>query len=57
MKNLFALIEGKFVFSLIWSFGAAADTSNRKKIEAELKQILSGNIKIDNYDKKRVSYP
>jgi hypothetical protein len=22
-----------------------------------MKQLLSGNIKIDNYDKKKVSYP
>jgi dynein heavy chain len=32
VKNLYALLEGKFVFSLVWSFGASADTSNRKKI-------------------------
>lgn len=26
------VIEGKFVFSLIWTFGGSADTNNRKKI-------------------------
>jgi hypothetical protein len=33
LKNRTAVIEGKFVFSLVWSFGASADTVNRKKIE------------------------
>jgi hypothetical protein len=33
-KSRNSIIEGKFVFSLVWSFGASADTSNRKKIEA-----------------------
>lgn len=28
-----AIIEGKFIFSLVWSFGASADTLSRKKIE------------------------
>jgi hypothetical protein len=56
-KIMYSILEGKFVFSLIWSFGASADTLNRKKIEAEIKQVLSGNAKIDNYDKKKVSYP
>jgi hypothetical protein len=32
VKNRTAVIEGKFVFSVIWSFGATADTPNRKKI-------------------------
>ncbi len=32
VKNLYAVLEGKFVFSLIWSLGASADTQNRKKI-------------------------
>ena len=27
-----AIIENKFIFSLVWSFGATADTNNRKKI-------------------------
>ena len=29
-----SIIESKFVFSLIWSFGGSADTNNRKKIES-----------------------
>lgn len=49
MKNRTAVIEGKFVFSLIWSFGASADTTARKKIEHEIKKVLSGEIKIDKY--------
>ena len=32
-KLRLAIIEGKFVFSLVWSFGASADTLSRKKIE------------------------
>ena len=27
-----AIIEGKFVFCLVWAFGASADTNSRKKI-------------------------
>ncbi len=57
VKNLYAVLEGKFVFSLIWSLGASADTQNRKKIQAEIKKVLSGNITIENYDKKKASYP
>jgi transcription elongation factor GreA-like protein len=34
VKTLHSVIEGKFVFSLIWSFGASANTTNRKKIES-----------------------
>jgi hypothetical protein len=34
---------------LIWSFGASADTPNRKKIEQELKKVLSGEVKIEKY--------
>lgn len=29
-----AVIEGKFVFSLVWSLGGSADTNSRKKIES-----------------------
>lgn len=29
-----AVLEGKFTFSLVWSFGASADSGSRKKIEA-----------------------
>ena len=32
IKNLHSVLEGKFVFSLIWSFGATANTLNKKKI-------------------------
>lgn len=50
-------MEGKFVFSLIWSLGGSADTNSRKKIEAEIKKLLSGNVAIPNYEKKKVAYP
>jgi len=56
-KSRYAIVEGKFVFSLVWSFGASADTANRKKIETEIKKILSGSIPVEGYDKKRVSFP
>jgi len=52
-----SIIEGKFIFCLVWSFGASADTQSRKKIEQEIKKVLSGEIKIDKYEKKKLSYP
>jgi len=42
VKNRVSVIEGKFVFSLIWSLGASANTLCRKKIEQEIKRVLSG---------------
>lgn len=56
-KVRLAILEGKFVFSLVWTLGGSADTNSRKKIEAEIKKLLSGNIAIHNYDKKKVSFP
>jgi dynein heavy chain len=44
VKNRTAVIEGKFVFSLIWSLGGSANTLTRKKIEQEIKRVLSGDI-------------
>lgn len=32
LKHRTSVIEGKFVFALVWSFGATADTPHRKKI-------------------------
>lgn len=46
VKNRTAVIEGKFVFSLVWSFGASADSLSRKKIEHEIKRMLSGDIRV-----------
>lgn len=43
-KNKIAVIEGKFVFSLVWSLGASANTFSRKKIEQEIKKVLSGDV-------------
>lgn len=45
------------MFSLVWTLGGSADTSSRKKIESEIRKLLSGNIPIPNYDKKKVSFP
>ena len=45
-KSRMPIIDGKFVFSLVWSLGASADTNSRKKIEAEMKKVLSGNVTI-----------
>lgn len=52
-----SVLEGKFIFSIVWSLGGSADTSSRKKIEAEIKKLLSGNVPIPNYEKKKLSYP
>ena len=52
-----SVIEGKFIFSLVWSFGASADTPSRKKIEQEIKKVLSGDIKMEKYEKRKLSYP
>jgi len=57
VKNRTAIIEGKFIFALIWSFGATANTNSRKKFETEVKRLLSGDIKIANYDKRKLTYP
>ncbi len=56
-KNRTTVIEGKFIFALIWSLGASADTQSRKKIEQEIKRVLSGDIKIEKYEKRKLSYP
>jgi hypothetical protein len=52
-----SVIEGKFIFSLVWSFGASADTPSRKKIEQEIKKVLSGDIKMEKYEKRKLAYP
>jgi dynein heavy chain, axonemal len=56
-KTRTAIIDAKFVFSLVWSFGASADTEGRKKIEHEIKKVLSGAVAIEGFEKKKVSFP
>ena len=52
-----SIFEAKFIFSLVWSFGGSADTNHRKKIESEIKRVLSGDVKFEQYEKRKLSYP
>lgn len=51
------MIDGKFTFSLIWSFGASATTSNRKGIEKEIRRVLLGNQPIEGHLKRKLCLP
>lgn len=57
MKQRFQLIEGKFLFSLIWALGGSATTESRKIIDAFLKKLLNGDIKIPDFEKKKLPMP
>lgn len=50
------MINGIFIFSVIWSFGAAVDTPSRKIFDQALKRIMNGDI-TQGKKKKNVSFP
>ena len=56
-KQRIVIFENKFIFALTWSFGASADSNNRKKIEAEIKKYLSGVNQVPEYEKRKLSFP
>jgi len=39
IKNRVQVLEGKFLFSLVWALGGSATTESRKAIDAFLKKI------------------
>jgi hypothetical protein len=48
------VIEGKFLFSLVWALGGSATTDSRKVIDAFLKKLLSGDMKIPDFEKRKL---
>lgn len=50
------MINGIFIFSVIWSFGAAVDTPSRKIFDQALKRIMNGDI-TQGKKRKNVSFP
>jgi dynein heavy chain len=51
------VIEGKFLFSLVWALGGSATTDSRKVIDAFLKKLLSGDMKIPDFEKRKLQMP
>ena len=49
-KEVFAWIEGMFLFALIWSIGITGDTDSRGKFDRFLRKIIASGI--DDEEKK-----
>ena len=57
IKNRVQVLEGKFLFSLVWALGGSATTESRKAIDAFLKKLLSGDIKVPEFEKRKLTMP
>jgi dynein heavy chain, axonemal len=55
-KFKLTLVNGIFMFAVIWSFGAALDTQSRKPFDQAFKKLMIGDI-TQIKKKKNVSFP
>jgi len=50
------LLNGLFIFAIVWSFGACVDTSSRKLFDQSFKKLITGDI-TQGKKKKTISFP